>query len=68
MVQLNIKIKNKNMYKLELVNDYNPSFTLKFETHKEFNVSPSEDKIKEWIKDIEEEFNFHYDHYNVEKV
>jgi|19_taG_2_1085344.scaffolds.fasta_scaffold85052_3 hypothetical protein len=56
------------MYKLELVNDYNPSFTLKFETHKEFNISPSEDQIKEWIKDIEEEFNFHYDYYNVKKV
>jgi hypothetical protein len=52
-------------YTLVLTNDYHPTTKMTLETHKNFDKAPSKKDISDWLIDIDAEFNFPYDYYNV---
>ena len=52
-------------YTLTLVNDYHPTTKMTLETSKDFETKPSKKQINQWLKDIDDEFNFPYDYYNI---
>ena len=52
-------------YTIVLKNDYHPTTTMTLETSRDFDKAPSKKQISDWLKDIDEEFNFPYDYYDI---
>ena len=52
-------------YTLILKNDYHPTTTITLETTKDFETKPSKKQIQKWLKEVDDEFNFPYDYYNI---
>ena len=52
-------------YTLTLKNDYHPTTTLTLQTSKFFKNHPSKSQINQWLKEIDDEFNFPYDFYEI---
>jgi len=52
-------------YTIVLKNDYHPTTTMTLETSRDFEKAPSNKQISDWLKDIDEEFNFPYDYYDI---
>ena len=52
-------------YTLTLKNDYHSTTTMTLETTKDFETQPSKKQINKWLKEIDDEFNFPYDYYEI---
>ena len=52
-------------YTLTLINDYHPTTKMTLETSKDFEKEPTGMQVSAWLKDIDDEFNFPYDYYNI---
>jgi hypothetical protein len=65
--KLGARVQNTK-YTIVLTNDYHPTATMTLEDSRDFEKAPSKKQINEWLEDIDAEFNFPYDYYNINKL